>query len=359
MQTNMQLEMKKRDVLREKPADESKLGFGRVFTDYMLMMKYDESLGWHYAAIEPFADLQLSPASMVFHYAQEIFEGLKAYRTEDGRILLFRPKDNISRLAVSAARLGMAPFDGDFLFEALVELIRTEKDWIPKSPGTSLYIRPTYIGVDPYIGVAVAKQYLLYIILSPVGAYYPTGLAPIDIYVENKYVRAVKGGTGNTKAGANYAISLLAGKEAHQKGYSQVLWLDGRENRYVEEVGNMNIFFKIDGELITPELQGSILPGVTRASIITLAKDMGLKVTERPLSIEEVYEAGNQGKLEEVFGTGTAAVISPVGRLVWGERTIQVGDGNMGSVTQKLYDTLTGIQLGKIEDRHGWTFEVK
>lgn len=355
----MELKFIKRDVLKEKPADESKLGFGKVFTDYMLMMKRNKEDGWYDATIEPFANLELSPAALVLHYAQEVFEGLKAYKTEDGRVLLFRPWDNVKRLANSSERMGMAPFDQDFLLNAIYALVETEKDWIPTAPGSSLYIRPTYIGVDPYVGIKVAEEYLLYVILSPVGAYYPNGLAPVDIYVESNYVRAVQGGTGHHKTGANYAISLLAGEEATQKGFSQVLWLDGVERKYIEEVGSMNIFFKIDGEIVTPALQGSILPGITRSSIITLAKDMGLSVTERRISIDEIYEAKVSGKLEEVFGTGTAAVVSPIGKLVWDDKTIVVGDGEMGSVTKQLYDTLTGIQTGKLEDKFGWIHEIK
>ena len=355
----MKLEFIKRDVLKEKPADENKLGFGRIFTDYMLMMKRNAEQGWYYAAIEPFANLSLSPAATVFHYAQEVFEGLKAYRTEDGRILLFRPWDNMKRLSLSAARISMQSFDEEFLLNSIYELIKIEKDWIPKAPGTSLYIRPTYIGIDPFVGVAAAKEYLLYVILSPVGAYYPKGLAPIDILVESKYVRAVRGGTGTTKAGANYAASLLAGEEAHKKGFSQVLWLDGVEKTYVEEVGSMNIFFKIGGELITPALQGSILSGITRDSIIRLAKDMGMPVSERRLSIHEIEKAQKDGKLEEVFGSGTAAVVSPVGKLIWGDKTIVINDGNMGKTTRMFYDTLTGIQYGRMEDKYGWTYELK
>ena len=355
----MELKFIKRDILKEKPTNESNLGFGRIFTDYMLMMKRNEANGWHSATIEPFANIELSPAALVLHYAQEVFEGLKSYHTEDGRILLFRPWENVKRLANSAGRMGMAPFDQEFLLKSIYELIKIEKDWIPTSPGSSLYIRPTYIGIDPYVGIKVAQEYMLYVILSPVGAYYPTGLAPMDIYVENKYVRAVVGGTGNHKAGANYAISLLAGEEAAKKGFSQVLWLDGVENKYTEEVGSMNIFFKINGEIITPELRGSVLPGITRSSIIELAKDMGLKVTERRISIDEIYEAGQSGSLEEVFGTGTAAVVSPVGRLVWGDKTLVVNNGEMGEVTQTLYETLTGIQTGKIEDKLGWIHEIK
>ncbi|MDR2588474.1 MAG: branched-chain amino acid aminotransferase [Spirochaetales bacterium] len=355
----MKLDFIRKEILKDKPQDESKLGFGRIFTDYMLMMKRGADMGWYYAAIEPFADISLSPAAMVLHYAQEVFEGLKAYRAKDGRILLFRPWDNVKRFAESAARMSMVSFDGDFLLNALYELVSVEKDWIPRSAGTSLYIRPTYIGIDPFVGVAAATEYLLYIILSPVGAYYPQGLAPVDIFVESKYVRSVKGGTGSYKAGANYAMSLLAAEEAHRNGFTQVLWLDAVENRYIEEVGSMNIFFKINGELITPALQGSILPGITRDSIIRLTRDMGMPVTERKISITEIEEAQKAGKLEEVFGSGTAAVVSPVGKLVWGEKTIVVGDGGMGKVTRLLYDTLTDIQYGRREDPYGWTFELK
>ena len=355
----MELKFVKRDGLKEKPTDETKLGFGRIFTDYMLMMKRDGERGWYSAQIEPYGDLQLSPAALVLHYAQEVFEGMKAYKTDDGRVLMFRPWDNIKRLATSAERICMAPFDQEFVLNSLYELIKIEKDWIPTSPGTSLYIRPTYIGVDPFVGVQPAKEYLLYVILSPVGAYYASGLSPVQIYVESKYVRAVKGGTGHHKTGGNYAASLLAGEKAHEKGYDQVLWLDGKENKYVEEVGSMNIFFKIKGELVTPMLAGSILPGITRASIIELAKDMGIPVTERLISMEEIYEASLDGSLEEVFGSGTAAVVSPVGELIWEDKHIIVNGGKMGETTQKLYDTLTGIQYGRIPDKFGWTVEVK
>lgn len=355
----MELEFVKRQQLKPKPQDESKLGFGKIFTDYMLMMERDAERGWHSARIQPYGDLALSPAALVLHYAQEVFEGMKAYRTEDGRILMFRPWDNIHRMATSAERLCMAPFDEAFVLESLYELIRTEKDWIPSSPGTSLYIRPTYIGVDPYVGVKPAQEYMLYVILSPVGAYYASGLAPVSIYVEKKYVRAVKGGTGHFKTGGNYAASLLAGEIAHEKGYAQVLWLDGKENKYVEEVGSMNIFFKIKGEVITPPLAGSILPGITRASILELAREMGIPVSERRISMEEIYEAAQDGTLEEVFGTGTAAVVSPVGHLIWGDRDVVVNGGGMGELTRELYDTLTGIQYGRLPDKHGWTIEIK
>ena len=355
----MKLEFIKREVLKEKPADESKLGFGRIFSDYMLMMKYDEAKGgWYYAAIEPYENLSLSPAALVFHYAQECFEGMKAYRTADGEVMMFRPWDNVHRMNISGERLCMAPIPEDFLLQSIYELIKVEKDWIPSSPGTSLYIRPTFIGIDPVIGVKAASQYLLYVILSPVGSYYASGLAPVSIYVENKYVRAVKGGTGYTKCGGNYAASLKAGEVAHERGYSQVLWLDGRENKYIDEVGAMNIMFKVNGEVITPELNGSILAGITRDSIIKLARSMGYKVTERRISMQEIADAAENGTLEEVWGTGTAAVVSPVGELIWEDKVIKVGDGGMGKLTLELYNKLTGIQYGREADEMGWTVKL-
>ncbi|MBR6239397.1 MAG: branched-chain amino acid aminotransferase [Clostridia bacterium] len=355
----MKLEFIKRELLKEKPADESKLGFGRIFSDYMLMMKYDEAKGgWYYAAIEPYENLSISPAALVFHYAQECFEGMKAYRTADGEVMMFRPWDNVHRMNISGERLCMAPIPEDFLLQSIYELIKVEKDWIPSSPGTSLYIRPTFIGIDPVIGVKAASQYLLYVILSPVGSYYASGLAPVSIYVENKYVRAVKGGTGYTKCGGNYAASLKAGEVAHERGYSQVLWLDGRENKYIDEVGAMNIMFKVNGEVITPELNGSILAGITRDSIIKLARSMGYKVTERRISMQEIADAAENGTLEEVWGTGTAAVVSPVGELIWEDKVIKVGDGGMGKLTLELYNKLTGIQYGREADEMGWTVKL-
>jgi len=353
----MNLEIVKAKELKQKPEDEAKLGFGKIFTDHMLMMKYKEGKGWYEAQIRPFGDIALSPASLVFHYAQEVFEGMKAYHG-DGKDLMFRPWDNVARMAVSAERLCMKPFDKDFVLNAIYELVRLERGWIPKSEGTSLYIRPTYIGVDAVLGVQPAREYLLFVILTPVGAYYESGLAPVSIYVEDKYVRSVIGHTGAYKTGGNYAASLLAGERAHEVGFSQVLWLDGRENKYIEEVGSMNIFFKINGELLTPPLLGSILPGITRDSIMKLARDMGVPVREERLSIQDVFNAQAAGTLEEVFGTGTAAVVSPVGKLVMGDKEIDVNHGEMGQLTQKLYDTLTDIQYGRREDKFGWVAEL-
>lgn len=355
----MKLEFVKRDSLKAKPQDESKLGFGQIFSDYMLMLRYDaDKGGWYEAKIQPYENLSLSPAALVFHYAQECFEGMKAYKTADGEVMMFRPWDNVHRMNVSAERLCMAPIDEEFFLNAIYELIKVEKDWIPTTPGTSLYIRPTYIGIDPFVGVRAARQYMLYVILSPVGAYYASGLAPVSIYVENQYVRAVKGGTGYTKCGGNYAASLKAGQVAHERGYSQVLWLDGRENKYIEEVGAMNIMFKINGEIVTPELNGSILAGITRDSIIKLARSMGYKVTERKVAMQEIADAAKNGTLEEVFGTGTAAVVSPVGELIWKDEVIKVGDGGMGKLTLELYEKLTGIQYGRVADEMGWTIKL-
>ncbi len=355
----MELKFIKRDVLKEKPQDETKLGFGKIFSDYMLMLKYDEAKGgWYDATIEPFANLSISPAALVFHYAQECFEGMKAYKTAEGEVMMFRPWDNIHRMNVSGERLCMAPIPEEFFLNSIYELIKIEKDWIPTTPGTSLYIRPTYIGIDPLVGVRAATQYYLYVILSPVGAYYASGLSPVSIYVESQYVRAVKGGTGFTKCGGNYAASLKAGEVAHERGYSQVLWLDGRENKYIEEVGAMNIMFKVNGEIITPELNGSILAGITRDSIIKLAREMGYKVTERRIAMQEIADAAKAGTLEEVWGTGTAAVVSPVGELIWNDEVIKIGDGGIGKVTLELYNKLTGIQYGREKDTMNWTIKL-
>lgn len=344
--------------LKAKPADETKLGFGKYFTDYMFIMNYDEGQGWHDPRIEPVHALELHPAAMVLHYAQEIFEGMKAYRCEDGSINLFRPEANFARMNVSAERLSIPAIDEELALEGLKKLIEIEKDWVPSSEGTSLYIRPTIIATEPHLGVRAASSYLFYIILSPSGRYYASGLSPVGIYVEDQYVRAVRGGVGFTKTGGNYASSIKAGEIAHERGYAQVLWLDGVEQKYVEEVGSMNMMFKIDGKVVTPALNGSILPGITRDSILKLAAKMGIPTEERKIAISEIFDAADAGKLEEAFGTGTAAVVSPVGELLWEDRKITVSGGQIGELTQKLYDTLTGIQYGKIEDFMGWTVKV-
>jgi branched-chain amino acid aminotransferase len=349
----------KSENLKPKYADATKLHFGKTFTDHMLTMKYSPAEGWHDKQIVPYGNFQLDPAAMVLHYGQAMFEGLKAYKSPEGKTLLFRPKDNLRRMNSSARRLCMPEIDVEEVYDGLLDLIRIEDAWIPDKPGTSLYIRPTMIATDPYLGVKASDSYTFFIILSPVGPYYPEGLAPVKIYVENEYVRAVKGGMGYTKAAANYAASILAGELAKKVGYSQVLWLDGVERKYVEEVGSMNIFFKFKGELATPALGGSILPGITRDSIITLARDAGVTVNERLISIQEIYDAQKKGELEDVFGTGTAAVVSPVGELNWNDDIIHVNGGKSGKLALELYDKLTGIQFGKLPDPHGWIVEVK
>ncbi len=349
----MDLKIVKAKSLKPKP-DEKSLGFGRIFTDHMFTMEYKAGKGWHNAQIRPFENFSLSPACNVFHYSQTIFDGLKAYHTDSG-INLFRPRDNFARMNVSAKRLCMPQIDEEFALYALKELIKLEKDWVPKAEGTSLYIRPTIIAVDPFLGVRAGQEYIFYIILSPVGAYYASGLAPVDIYVEDEYVRAVAGGMGFAKTGGNYAVSLLAAQIAHAKGYDQVLWLDGVERKYVEEVGAMNIFFKIRGELFTSPLNGSILAGITRDSVIRLSKEMfGVNVREERLAIADIFKENETGGLEEVFGTGTAAVVSPVGGMAWEGRKIKVADGSMGPLTTKLYEKLTGIQYGRDKDEFGW-----
>ncbi len=354
----MDIKFIKRDQLQEKP-DQTKLGFGKYFTDYMFVMDYDEGIGWHDATIMPYGPIPMSPATVVLHYAQETFEGLKAYRREDGQIQLFRPEMNARRMINSNERLCMATIPEDLFIEAVEALVNVERDWVPSEPETSLYIRPFVFATESSLGVHKAKSYKFMIILSPVGAYYAEGLAPVKIMVEDEYVRAVQGGTGFTKCGGNYAGSIIGQVKAEKYGCSQVLWLDGRERKYVEEVGAMNIMFKIDGEIYTAPIEGTVLPGVTRDSIIHILKDWGYKVNETHLAVDDLMQAGRDGKLEEVFGTGTAAVVSPVKELTWTGDTVQIGDGNIGPLTQKLYDTLTGIQWGRIEDTKGWTVKVQ
>ena len=343
---------------KAKPTDETKLGFGHIFTDHMFAMNYDTGEGWHDARIVPFDNISLSPAAMCLHYGQEIFEGLKAYRTADGTIQLFRPDENYKRMNNSADRMVIPKIDEEFMIEATKKLVEIEKDWVPHTDGASRYIRPFIFATDPYVGVRPADHYLFLIILSPSGAYYSTGLNPVKIYVEQKYVRAVRGGTGFAKTAANYAISLKGQDEAHEQDYEQVLWLDGVEQKYIEEVGSMNIFFVIDGEVITPELTGSVLPGITRKSALEVCKSKGIKATERRITIEEVAKAYDEGKLDEVFGTGTAAVISPVGHLKWGDKIMTINNNEIGPISQMLYDTMTGIQWGKIPDEFGWTVKI-
>lgn len=342
------------EQLKQKPTDESKLGFGKIFTDHMLLINYDDGQGWHDARVVPYGNLSLDPACSVLHYGQEIFEGAKCYRTEKG-FNLFRIRNNFERMNRSAERMGMAQIPVELCMEGLHQLLELDKEWTPHLEGTSLYIRPTMIAIDAALGVSSAKSYLFYVLLSPSGAYYAGGLSPVSIYVEDKLVRAVRGGIGFAKTGGNYAASILAGDNAKHSGYAQVLWLDGVEQRYVEEVGSMNMMFVYDNKtILTPALNGSILPGITRDSVLKLAHSMGYETEEKRLSIQEIMEAAKSGKLTEAFGTGTAAVVSPVNEIAYQGESVHIGDGGIGTITQKLYDTLTGIQFGKQADPFGW-----
>ena len=345
-------------TLMPKAKPEGPLGFGQIFTDHMFIVDYTKGIGWHDARVVPYAPIALDPAALVLHYAQENFEGLKAYRTKDDKIQLFRPYDNARRMQSSCERLCMPIIDEEDWVQAVKTLVNVDRDWVPIEFGTSLYIRPFIIGIDAHLGVRASYKYQFIIILSPVAAYYPTGIDPVKIYVETQYVRAVRGGTGYTKAGANYAVSIKAQEDAKAVGYAQVLWLDGVERKYIEEVGAMNIFFVLDGKVVTPKLEGSVLPGITRRSCIEILKDWGYAVEERKLSIDEVEKMADEGKLNEAFGTGTAAVISPVGELKIGDKIVNVNNGEIGPISQKLYDTLTGIQWGVAEDTRNWTMEI-
>lgn len=353
LMTNLTITQARPEELKAKP-DETALGFGKLFTDHMFTMRYTHGVGWHDMEIKPYQDFSLPPSAMSLHYGQAIFEGLKAYRGNDDQIFLFRPKDNLRRMNTSAERMCMPEFDVDQVLAAMKELVRLDQEWVPRSKGATLYIRPTMVATEAALGVRPSKEYLFFIILSPVGAYYAEGFNPVKIYVSDSYVRAVPGGVGSVKTAGNYAASIKAAMEAQALGYTQVLWLDAVERRYVEEVGTMNIFFKINGQLITPPLAGSILPGITRDSAIQLARDWGLDVQERPISIDEVITANDNGTLEEVFGTGTAAVISPVGSLYYQGRTIVLNQGRTGALSQKMFDVLQGIQYGLCTDPHGW-----
>lgn len=353
----MEITITKAASLKPKP-DADRLGFGTIFTDHMFSMDYNPEKGWHHPRIEPYDAIPMDPSTMVLHYGQGVFEGLKTYRTAAGSIQLFRPQENFKRLNNSCRLLCIPEFDETFMLAALKNLVQLEKDWVPSAPETSLYIRPTIIAMDPFLGVRASHTYLFYIILSPVGAYYPEGFNPVKILVTREHVRAVRGGIGEAKTLGNYAASLLAGDRAHQAGYTQVLWLDGVELKYIEEVGSMNIFFVIGDELITPALNGSILPGITRDSVLALGRKWGLKVSERLISIDEVVNAQEAGQLKEIFGSGTAAVISPVGELNYDGRIFTVGDGSVGPLSQKLYKAITEIQYGTTEDTMGWVEHV-
>ncbi len=343
---------------KEKP-NSSALGFGKVFTDHMFIMDWSSDIGWHDARIVPFANLSIHPASTVLHYGSEIFEGLKAYRRADGEVQMFRPIENVRRLNNSAERLCLPQIPEEDALQILDTFVSIEKDWTPDKEGTSLYLRPFMFGNDESLGVHAVHHAKFVIIASPVGSYYKEGISPVKIMIEDRDVRAVRGGTGYAKCGGNYAASNRAGEHAEQLGYSQVLWLDGVERKYIEEVGAMNVMFKIDDEIVTPMLTGSILPGITRKSCIEILKDEGYKVSERLLSVDELLSALEEGRLKEAWGCGTAAVVSPIGELCYKDKKFTVNNGVIGDVTQHLYDTLTGIQWGKREDKHGWIRPVK
>ena len=340
------------------PEKGDKLPFGACFSDHMFIMEYDSPVGWHDPRIIPYGPLSLDPAAICLHYGQEVFEGMKAYRADDGRVLLFRPEENFARLNRSNERICIPHIDEEFCLRALKQLVDIDRAWIPESPDSSLYIRPFIIATEPKLGVKQSASYYFIIITSPSGPYYEQGIKPVRIYVESKYVRAVRGGTGTAKAGGNYASGLKAQMEAHEQGYSQVLWLDGVERRYIEEVGAMNIFFVIGGEVVTPELSGSILDGITRKSVIELLRRDGYTVTEKRVSIDDLAKAYDDGLLSEVFGTGTAAVISPVGELKWNDKVMHINNGEIGPVSRFMYDELTGIQWGRRHGPEGWVVEV-
>ena len=337
---------------------EDKLGFGKIFTDHMLIVDWEEGKGWFDARIVPFGTIRLHPAATVLHYGAEIFEGLKAYRRADGGVQLFRPMENIKRMNNSAERMSLPQMNEEDMLQLLTTFVKMEEKWVPKSFGTSMYLRPFLFGNDEALGVHAVKNATFMIIASPSGSYYTEGINPVGIMIEDEDVRTVRGGTGYAKCGGNYAASTRAGERAAKKGYSQVLWLDGVERKYVEEVGAMNVMFKIDGEIVTPLLTGSILPGITRKSCIEVLKGKGYTVHERLLSVDELLQALRDGTLEEAWGCGTAAVVSPIGKLAFGDEEYIVNGGKIGTVTQELYDTLTGIQWGKIEDSFGWVYKL-
>jgi branched-chain amino acid aminotransferase len=354
----LDITIKKISIPKQKPSENDPLPFGTVFTDHMFVMDYTHDKGWHDARIVPYGDISISPAAGVLHYGQEAFEGLKAYKSTDGRTLLFRPQKNIERMNKSCQRLSMPEIPEEDYLQALKTLVALDKEWIPTKLGTSLYIRPVIFATQPHLGAKTSSNYEFIIMLSPSGLYYPEGLKPVSIWVEDSFVRAVRGGIGEAKTGGNYAASMRAQDNAHEAGYSQVLWLDGVERKYIEEVGAMNIFFKINGVIITPQLVGSILHGVTRNSVCELCKHWGYKVEERRISIDEIAAAYDNGTLEEVWGTGTAAIISPVGHLKWGDKVMTINNNQIGKLSQRLFDGITGIQLGKEKDIFGWTVEV-
>jgi len=343
---------------KAKPLKGQPLPFGRLFTDHMLLMDYDKARGWHDMRIQPYGDFSLPPSAMVFHYAQEVFEGMKAYAATEG-LTLFRPMDNLRRMNASCRRLCIPEMPLDRVYEGLTALLQLEKDWVPRDPGTSLYIRPTIIATEPALGVKASDRYLFFVILSPVGAYYDSGFKPLRIVVEETFSRAAPGGTGSAKCGGNYAGSILASQRAHQKGFDQVLWLDAAQRRYVEEVSSMNIFFVIEDQLITPQLGDTILPGITRDAILKLAGILGIPAQERRVPLEEIVSAQAAGTLKEAFGAGTAAVVAPIRSLTVDGQELLIGDGDTGPLTRRMHDTLTGIQRGSQPDPFGWVVNIR
>ena len=353
----MDILFKRNENPKTKP-DPGNLGFGNIFSDHMFLMDYSPQKGWFDARIVPYGNFEFSLAMISLHYGQGVFEGLKAYKTAAGEARLFRPANNMARLNASCRRLCIPEIDEEFCLKALCELVKIEHDWIPAGEGTSLYLRPLIFATDECLGVRPSEKYLFAVICSPCGAYYAGGMSPVKIYIETKYVRAVKGGVGEAKTEGNYAASMKAQAEASKKGYSQVLWLDGREHKYVEEVGAMNVFFVIGDSVVTPSLEGSILPGITRLSAIELLTDKGYKVEERKIAVEELINAAKTGALKEAFGTGTAVVVAPIGELGYNGEKYEVNKGAVGEIANELYDELTGIQYGRIEDTRGWIVKI-
>ena len=353
------IKFEERKELKTKPAKDAELGFGRIFTDYMILADYTPEEGWHDARIVPYGPLNYNPGAMILHYGQSTFEGLKAYYIDEHAIHLFRPEKNFERMNNSNERLCIPKIDPKEFTEYIIEALKIEKDWIPKENGKSLYIRPMIVATDECLGVHASKTYQFVCMFCPVASYYKNGIEPVKIYVEHDYKRAVKGGTGFAKTAANYAQSLRSQEEAELAGYAQVLWLDAIERKYIEEVGSMNIMFVIDDTVVTPELNGSILPGITRASALELLRDKGYKVEERKISIDELIGAAKEGRLKEVFGTGTAAVISPVGEILYEGTHYVINDGKIGPVAQDIYDTITDTQYGRIEDKYNWVRKIR
>lgn len=353
----MKIKIIQTEAPKNKPK-EDELAFGARFTDHMFTMDYTEGQGWHDPTILPYGPIELMPAAMVLHYAQEVFEGLKAYQSPSGEIQLFRPLENFKRLNRSNERMCIPQIDEAFLLMALKKLVTLDADWIPKSAGTSLYIRPFIFATDPFIGVRVSRQYKFMIIMSPVGFYYQGGMSPSRIYVESDYARTVRGGTGEAKCGGNYAGGLAAEKKAKEMGFDQILWLDGEKRSYIEEVGTSNVFFLIDDVFVTPSLEGTILAGITRKSVLELLEHWDEKVEERRITIEELYQAYQKGQVKEAFATGTAAVISPIGTLAWEGKEMVFNEGKIGEYAQKIYDSLYGIQTGQVEDFHNWLEKI-